>query len=985
MAISDRILSGLRSVFGVERDQRNAASSPSSEIQPLATPSSYSSHDGGEYGGLLAVSQDLLARYADYECLTGDTQVQTLQGPITIERLAKSCEEDPSYKFPVFTWDHKDKKITVGWGCAARFVKVAKVFLVRLDDGQTFRATGNHLWMLRDGSYAETTALSPGQSLMPLYLSTTKQGYTNYKENEDYHKDALTLKDRQRTRPVYRMVAEWKINQRLKPKTWVKFIDRDRSNTHPYNLNIIENKQPPRSKTWEPWVKAIKEAQEFIKANKSLATRRKTLNHKVLSIEPLGEEPVFCLEVPGTRNYAIGNANGGVFTHNSMDDYPEINCFAKGSLVTIVEDSFTRTVPIELLAMEPTGIDLVGFHRKNNILVKTPAINPRLSGREADIVALPLSNGRTLRVTPDHKILTVERGYIDAKDLRKGAKLIGMPVGYDLKRSTSFLSRLAGVVTLLEDPKPDGKDMVFDITTRTHNFVVEGVVCHNSANSFFASDSTQPNPDTGRVVWVESKDEAIRNASDTLLKRRLRLDDEMYSMAYTLVKYGNDFEEVLVTDNGVVGLNYLPPATMRRIEHSNGSLIGFMQDVTGQFSDDMVSLRKKLAQPQMMPDSSALFEDWQVVHTRLRSRHRRSPYGYAISDGARWIWKRLILLEDAMLIYKLTRAPARFAFYIDVTDIPASRVESFLQRAKRDLKKKKYIDPRTGRLNMRYNPLASDEDFFLPVRDGKELARVDILSGPDYQAIEDVNYFQRKLHGVLKVPKSWLGQEESIPSRAILSNEDVRSARVTLGVQNVMRHGIERIVRIDMAARGIANPWKPELDVVMTMPSGIWSLAHMELKNALADYASRIEPWVSKDFIRKELLKLSDSQIGIIDKQKEREKEIEMQAQGGGGFGGFGSDVEIRGHSLTEEQVNSMSKSDLSKVKGEIRRLEDKLDRRSREMESRLMERFDEALRTDSEFAKRHQDRMAFFNLLNNSMKRNGSAPPVSKSIPVKG
>jgi len=983
MAITDRILNGLRSVFGRERDERQAAVSPSSEIQPLATPSSYSSYDGGEYGGLLAVSQNLLARYADYECITGDTQVMTLEGSRSIESLAQACEIDPGYRFPVYTWDHTEKRITVGLGEAARFIKVAEVYLVRLDDGQSFRATGNHQWMLRNGEYVDTTALSPGTSLMPLYLSKCSHKYVQYRENDDYHKGGLTRKDKQRTRPVSRMVAEWKLGCRIAPKTWVTFIDGDRSNCNPDNLEITTDKQPARSKSWEPWVKAIINAKAFIKENNRLDNKNR-LNHKVVSVEKVGKEPVFCLEVPGTHNYAVGNETGGVITHNSMDDYPEINCFAEGSLVTIVRDSIMTAVPIENIVSEGMAFTTIGYNRKSQTLVRAQAIDPRLSGRDAEVLALKLSNGRTLRVTPDHKILVYGKGYVEVKDLVKGACLVGMSAGYDPLKTSAFISPNSGKVVLLEDPIPDGKCMVFDVTTNTHNLTVEGVICHNSANHYFASDSTQPNADTGRVVWVESKDEAIKDASDTLLKRRLRLDDEMFSMAYTLVKYGNDFEEVLVTDNGVVGLNYLPPATMRRVELANGSLAGFLQDVTGQFSDDMPTLRQKLAQPQTMPDTTALFEDWQVVHTRLRTRHRRSPYGYGVADGARWIWKRLILLEDAMLMYKLTRAPARFAFYIDVTDIPASRVESFLQRAKRDLKKKKYIDPNTGRLNMRYNPLASDEDFFLPVRDGKELARVDILSGPDYQAIDDVNYFQRKLHGVLKVPKSWLGQEEAIPSRAILSNEDVRSARVTLGIQNVMRHGIERIVRIDMAARGVSNPWQPEFDVVMTMPSGIWSLAHMELKNALADYASRIEPWVSKDFIRKDLLKLSDTQIGVIDKQKEREKEIEMQAQGGGG-GGFGADIEIRGNALTEEQVNSLSKPELSKVKGEIKRLEDRLDRRSRGMEDRIMERFDQALQKDPEFAKRHHDRLAFFSLLNNSMKTNGTSPPVSNSIPIKG
>jgi hypothetical protein len=951
-------------------------------MQP-ATPSSYSSIDGGEYGGLLAVSTSLLARYADYECLTGDTLVQTLEGPRAIRDLALACEVDPDYQFPVFTWDHSKRRITVGMGCAARFVKITKVFEVELDDGQTFKASGNHQWMLRDGSYAETTTLSPGSSLMPLYLSKNTHGYLQYRENDEWHRGALTRKDSQRTRPVYRMVAEWKIGHRIKPRTWVK-LRCPRDQAHPDSIEIREDKQPPRSKTWQPWVRSILQAKSFIDENKAL-TRPPVKNHKVVRVTELGEEPVFCLEVPGTHNYAIGNETGGVFTHNSMDDYPDINCFAEGSMVTVLQDSMLHSIPIERLATEGDGFTVPGFDRKKSILLGTTAVDPRMTGREADILAIKMSNGRTLRVTPDHKILRYkldgkETEYVDAKDLKKGDWLVSMPVGFNVKETSVFLNRRAGKVTVEMDPKPAGKARVFDVTTDTHNLVVEGVVCHNSSNHYFASDSTQPDPTSGRVVWVNAKDEAIRAAADTLLKRRLRLDDEMFSMAYTLVKYGNDFEEVLVTKNGVVGLNYLPPATMRRIEHDDTTLIGYLQDVTGGFTEDMASLRKSIATPGKIKENTALFEDWQVVHTRLRSRHRRSPYGFGVADGARWIWKRLIMLEDAMLIYKLTRAPARFAFYIDVTDIPANRVESFLQRAKRDLKKKKFVDPRSGKLNMRYNPLANDEDFFLPVRDGKELARVDILSGPDYQAIEDVNYFQRKLHGVLKTPRSWLGQEEAVPSRSILSNEDARSARVTLGIQTSLRFGVEKIIRIDMAARGVADPWRPEFDVMMTLPSGIWTLAHMEIQNAIADYASRIEPWVSKEYIQRELLKLTDQDIGLIDKQKAREMAIEMQAQGGGG-GGFGESV-IEGIPLNEAQLRAAGASsrDLVKMKDAMLRMEERLDRHSRERSDQILERFDQSLHQDRKFAKRHTERQAFFAQLKSAVPSNGTAPVMAKA-----
>ena len=960
MAISDRILSGLRSVFGRERDERMAAPSPSTDavVAGTAAPSSYASYNANEVGGLLTVSQNLMSRYADYECLTGDTQVLTLGGAVKISVLAECCQ-DENFRFYVYTWD--GQKITVGEAENARKVKKEVVYRLALDDGQVFRATGNHLWMRRDGEYAQTTDLKPGDSLMPLYLSRDKAGYVFYRENESWHKGALTSKDSLRTRPVSRMVAEWLTGERLEPNTWALIEDGDKENLVPSNIDVKVGARTPRSRTWEPIIKSVIRARNFVAEHANLTGKN---NHKVVSIDLLEEEDVYCLEVPGTHNYAIGSKDGGVFCHNSMDDYPDINCFAEGSLVSIIEGSVVKGVPIEDL-LSGSHSNILAYDRGKERLVSVPAVNPRLTGKDAEVVALKLSNGRTLRVTPDHKILA-SFGYTNASNLRAGDKIVSLTAGLDCSQVSMFTNPLSNIVTLVEDPKPDGKVDVYDITTSTHNLMVEGVVCHNSANHYYASDSTQPNTDNGRVIWVNSNDDALKAQADTLMRRRLRLDDEMFSMAYTLVKYGNDFEELLVTENGVVGMNYLPPATMRRIDHRNGALIGFLQDSTGTFSESMTEIQASLANKQAHNQKVALFEDWQVVHMRLRSRHRRSPYGYGVADGARWIWKRLVMLEDSMMIYKLTRAPARFAFYIDVTDIPANRVESFLQRAKRDLKKNKFVDPNTGKLNMRYNPLANDEDFFLPVRDGKELARVDILSGPDYQAIDDVQYFQKKLHGVLKVPRSWLGQDEGIPSRSILSNEDVRTARVTLGIQSVMRHGIERLLRVDMAARGVTNPWQPDLDVVMTMPSGIYALAAMEVKNAQADYASRLEPYVSRDWIRTNIFKMSEKEIEVIDKQKKREREMEQAAQGGG-MGSFGASSDAKDNILEDVRASREYKK---MVEGQ-KRLEGRRDRTSRERHDELLDKLDGLLVKDSSFAQRHRERVGFFNDLKKSAVTN--------------
>lgn len=396
---------------------------------------------------------------------------------------------------------------------------------------------------------------------------------------------------------------------------------------------------------------------------------------------------------------------------------------------------------------------------------------------------------------------------------------------------------------------------------------------------YFANDATQPRIGDGRTIWVTAKDRATAGLGNDLLHKRLRIENDIWEQAYTLAMYGNDYEELLVTENGVIALNHLPVPTMRRVERLDGALIGYVQDVTGQFTANSHELRRMLGGQTEIPKSLALFEDWQCVHFRNTSTRRRSPYGVSVAEGARWIWKRLVMLEDSVMIYKLTRAPARYAYYIDVTDVPSDRVEGFLRKAKRDLKKKKMVNPSTGRLDMRYNPLSRDEDFFIGVREGRELARVEVLSGPDYQAVDDVEYFKRMMHGSLNVPREYLGQEGSIPQKSILSNDDVRAARTTMTLQRELRSGWEQVIRTHLAARGVANPFSPEFSVEMTLPSGIWELAAYEVLNAAADYGSRIQAWVSTRYIQENILKLTDEQIKTIEKEQKKDADEEQAGE----------------------------------------------------------------------------------------------------------
>lgn len=404
-----------------------------------------------------------------------------------------------------------------------------------------------------------------------------------------------------------------------------------------------------------------------------------------------------------------------------------------------------------------------------------------------------------------------------------------------------------------------------------------------SACDVYADDATIPDMDHKKTIWATSKDNVVRMVLDDLLEKRLRADEDIWPLTRNTVKYGNTFGEILATNEGVVGVNYLPTPTVRRVETKKGTLIGFVQDPKGQFHLTNAEVRTMIEsglkdQMQAANDKDiVVFEPLEMVHWRLQSKHIRSPYGHGVLEPARWLFRRLVMFEDSALIYKLTRSPARYAYYVDVGDLPPGQAMAYVNHIKREFRKKKSFNPSKGFLNLRHNPLGMNEDLWLPMRAGAETTRVDVLSGPDYQVVDDLEYFRGKLFSALKVPRSYLGFEPE-SSRAALSQVDVRFARTVMRIQREIRNGFKAIARVHLAILGI-DPDQVEWDIHMTIPSHIFELAQLELRSARMDLAERMKEWVPQEWALENILKHSKGDAAYIAKSKQDEERDRARRQ----------------------------------------------------------------------------------------------------------
>ena len=234
------------------------------------------------------------------------------------------------------------------------------------------------------------------------------------------------------------------------------------------------------------------------------------------------------------------------------------------------------------------------------------------------------------------------------------------------------------------------------------------------------------------------------------------------------------------------------------------------------------------------------------------------------------------MAEDSALVYKLTRSPSRFAFYVDVGDLPSGQAMAYVNQVKQQFKKKKLFNPTTGKLDFRINPLAPDEDFFIPTRGGQESTRIDIMQGADSQSVADLQYFRGKLFSALKVPKSYLGADGQI-NRAALSQEDVRFARTVMRIQREVRNGLKRMCNVHLAINGI-DPDAVEFDVKMTNPSSIFEMAQIELRNAQADNARSLMQFFPRAWVMARVFDLPREEAERLLDQKMQEKTEMLKA-----------------------------------------------------------------------------------------------------------
>ena len=380
-----------------------------------------------------------------------------------------------------------------------------------------------------------------------------------------------------------------------------------------------------------------------------------------------------------------------------------------------------------------------------------------------------------------------------------------------------------------------------------------------SALDILADEATVKN-DQNEILAIKSSDENIQRVLYNLFYDVLNIEFNLWSWTRNMCKYGDFFLKLEVAEKFGV-YNVLPYTVYHMVRREgedpeNPSKVIFQLDPDGLASSQNPNYLPKKEKSRVVE-----FDNYEIAHFRLISDTSYLPYGRSYLEPARKIFKQVTLMEDAMLIHRIMRAPEKRMFYINVGSIPPNEVEQFMQKTINQMKKTPYVGE-DGQYNLRFNLQNMMEDFYLPVRGGDTSTRIETTKGLEYDGVTDVRYLQEKMFAALKIPKAYFGYEGDLSGKATLAAEDIRFARTVERIQKIMESELTKIALVHLYTQGFTGESLTNFEVKLTTPSIIFEQEKIALLKEKIDLANQMKDTklFSSDYIYEFLFDLSEDE-----------------------------------------------------------------------------------------------------------------------------
>lgn len=394
----------------------------------------------------------------------------------------------------------------------------------------------------------------------------------------------------------------------------------------------------------------------------------------------------------------------------------------------------------------------------------------------------------------------------------------------------------------------------------------------SSILDIYADESTVKD-EFNKILTIKTDDTRVQEILHNLFYDILNVEFNLWPWIRNMAKYG-DFFLYLDIDQEYGIVNAIPLSVYETIR-VEGEEPGNPFSVRFSIQNDFLALGK------------TEFDNYEIAHFRLLSDTNFLPYGKAMIENGRRVWKQLQLMEDAMLIHRIMRAPDKRKFKIDIGNIPPAEVETYMQRIIDRMKKIPLVDQKTGDYNLRYNMQNITEDFYLPVRGKDSGTDIETMQGLQFNAIEDIEYLRKKLLAAFKVPKSFIGYDEDVNGKATLAAQDVRFARTIERIQRIMISELTKIAIIHLYVQGFTDESLVNFELSLTNPSTLYEQEKINIwkeKFALAQQMTGGQTILfSQDWVYNNILEMSDEDITkerdriLQDLKRQQEQQTAVQ------------------------------------------------------------------------------------------------------------
>jgi len=567
------------------------------------------------------------------------------------------------------------------------------------------------------------------------------------------------------------------------------------------------------------------------------------------------------------------------YSSNRLELYTDYEAMDKDSIIASVLDIYSdeclgpdTLIPLlngkkytikELYENDVRNFWVYGLSNNGNF---TPSLAEKViyKGKKQTYI-LTLDDGTKITATDNHIFVKSDNSQIELKDLKVGDGLLVLHTN-----NHKIISIEAGEITDVYDIVNVGDNHLFAIET-------------NDGGKCYVHNCTLKN-DIGDVLRINSDDENIKKILQNLFYDVLNIEFNLWAWIRGMNKYGDYYLNLDIEEG--IGIVNVSPISAYEIEREEG----FNSDNPYEVRFKMTTMGGGATGFNYQKSSNDIqnyIPFYKIAHFRLFSDTNFLPYGRSLLEPARKTWKQLTLMEDAMLIHRIMRAPEKRVFKIDVGNIPPNEVDQHVRNIIDQMKKVPYVDEATGDYNLKFNIQNMLEDYYLPVRGGQSGTQIDTLGGMEFTGIEDINYLKNRMMAALKVPKAFIGYEEGVEGKATLAQQDIRFARSIERVQKIVLSELTKIAIIHLYAQGYENEALSNFYLELTPPSIIYQQEKVALWIENVRLASDIKTskLLSQEWIYKNIFNMSDDewkaeQVKVINDLKLGFRQAQIENEG---------------------------------------------------------------------------------------------------------